>query len=84
MDTNVSEKNTGFVFRAEVARVTYRIFVGSSFGKRLLSRPRRRWDDNIEIDLREVVFGVVIRWSWLGIVAGAGSAIRELFIYGKT
>jgi hypothetical protein len=29
--------------------------VGKSKGKRALGRPRRRWVDNIKIDLREIV-----------------------------
>jgi hypothetical protein len=32
----------------------YRILVGMSEGKRLLGRPRRRWMDNIKMDLREI------------------------------
>jgi hypothetical protein len=32
----------------------YRILVGKSEGKRPLGRPRRRWMDNIKMDLREV------------------------------
>jgi hypothetical protein len=35
-------------------RSAYRILVGKPEGKRLLGRPRCRWVDNIEIDLREV------------------------------
>jgi hypothetical protein len=31
----------------------YRILVGRLEGKRLLRRPRYRWEDNIRIDLRE-------------------------------
>jgi hypothetical protein len=31
----------------------YRILVGNAEGKRLLGRPRRRWVDNIKMDLRE-------------------------------
>jgi hypothetical protein len=31
-----------------------RIVVGKSEGKRPLGRPRRRWVDNIKIDLREI------------------------------
>jgi hypothetical protein len=31
----------------------YRILVGKPLGKRPLKRPRRRWVDNIKIDLRE-------------------------------
>jgi hypothetical protein len=29
-------------------------FVGKPEGKRLLERPRRRWKDNIKMDLREI------------------------------
>jgi hypothetical protein len=32
----------------------YRILVGKPEGKRPLGRPRRRWVDNIKIDLREI------------------------------
>jgi hypothetical protein len=35
-------------------RNTYRILVGKQEGKRPLGRPRRRWVDNIKIDLGEV------------------------------
>jgi hypothetical protein len=31
----------------------YRILVGKPEGKRPLGRPRRRWEDNIRMDLRE-------------------------------
>ena len=32
----------------------YRVLVGNPEGKRPLGRPRRRWQDNIKMDLREV------------------------------
>ena len=32
----------------------YNILVGKPKGKRPLGRPRRRWDDNIKIDLEEL------------------------------
>jgi hypothetical protein len=32
----------------------YRVFVGTPEGKRPLGRPRRRWEDNIKMDLQEV------------------------------
>jgi hypothetical protein len=35
-------------------RNAYRILVGKPEGKRLLGRPRRRWVDNIKMDLREI------------------------------
>jgi hypothetical protein len=38
-------------------RGAYRILVGRPEGRRPLGRPRRRWEDNIKIDLREVGWG---------------------------
>ena len=35
-------------------RGTYRFLVGKPEGKRPLERPRRRWEDNIKMDLQEV------------------------------
>jgi hypothetical protein len=33
---------------------SYRILVGNPEGKRPLGRPKRRWEDNIRLDLREI------------------------------
>jgi hypothetical protein len=41
----------------EVKRNAYRILVGKPEGKSSLVRLRRRWVDNIEIDLREIEWG---------------------------
>jgi hypothetical protein len=38
-------------------RNAYRILVGKPEGKRPLGRPRRRWEDNIRMDLREIDWG---------------------------
>jgi hypothetical protein len=38
-------------------RVVYRGLVGKPEGKRPLGRNRRRWEDNIKMDLQEVVCG---------------------------
>ena len=35
-------------------RGVHRVLVGKPEGKRPFGRPRRRWEDNIEIDLQEV------------------------------
>jgi len=35
----------------------YRILVGKPEGKRPLGRPRRKWEDNIKMDLQEVGCG---------------------------
>ena len=40
--------------RVGEGRGVHRVLVGKSEGKSPLGRPRRRWEDNIKIDLREV------------------------------
>jgi hypothetical protein len=35
----------------------YSVLVGKPEGKRLLGRPRPRWEDNIKMDLQEVECG---------------------------
>ena len=45
---------TGHVARMEQSRNAYRILVGKPESKRPLGRPRRRWEDNIKLDLRDV------------------------------
>jgi len=44
-------------------RGVYRVLVGKPEGKKQLGRPRRRWVDNIMMDLQEVGLGV---WTGLG------------------
>jgi hypothetical protein len=38
-------------------RNVYRVLVGKPEGKRPLGRPRRRWEDGIKMDLREIGWG---------------------------
>ncbi|KAJ4436507.1 hypothetical protein ANN_16538 [Periplaneta americana] len=45
---------TGHVARMGESRNAYRVLVGRPEGKRPLGSPRRRWEDNIKVDLREV------------------------------
>jgi hypothetical protein len=45
---------TGHVTRIGEKRNAYTIFVGKPERKRPLGRRRRRWVDNIKIDLREI------------------------------
>ena len=40
-------------------RGVYRVLVEKPEGKRPLGRPRRRWEDNVKMDLQEVGFGGV-------------------------
>jgi hypothetical protein len=55
----------GHVARMEELRGAYNILVGRPEGMRPLGRPRRRWEDNIKMDLTEIGFGDVdwIRWA---------------------
>jgi hypothetical protein len=54
----------GDVARIGEKRNAYRLLVGNPEGKRPLGRPRRRWVDNIRIDLGEVGWGDV---DWIGL-----------------
>jgi len=44
----------GHVASVGEGRGSYRILVGRPEGKKLLGRPRPRWEDNIKLDLREI------------------------------
>jgi hypothetical protein len=44
----------GHVARMGQGRGVYRVLVGRPEGKRPLARPRRRWEDNIKLDLWEI------------------------------
>ena len=54
----------GHVARMVEERGAYRVLVGKPEGKRPLGRPRRRWVDNIRMDLQEVRCGYV---DWIGL-----------------
>jgi hypothetical protein len=47
-------KWVGHVARMGEKRNAYRILVGNPEGRRPLGRPRRRWVNNIKMDLREI------------------------------
>jgi hypothetical protein len=44
----------GHMARRGDGRGAYRVLVGRTEGKRPLGRSRRRWEDNIKLDLREI------------------------------
>jgi hypothetical protein len=46
-------------------RNAYRILVGKPEGKRPLGRPRRRWEDDIKMNIREVLWGGM---DWIDLV----------------
>ena len=52
------------VYSMGEGRGVYRVLVGKPEGKRPLGRPRRRWEDNIRMDLQEVGLGYE---DWIGL-----------------
>jgi hypothetical protein len=50
------------VARIGERRGAYRALMGRPEGRRPLERPRRRWEDNIKMDLREVGWGGGMDW----------------------
>jgi hypothetical protein len=64
----------GHVARMGETRNIYRILVGKPEGKRPLGRPRRRWVDDIKMDLRGIGWDGVVwtGWNWLRIGTSGG------------
>ena len=60
----------GHVARMGEERRGYRVLLGKPEGKRPLERPRRRWVDNIRMDLQEVGCGHV---DWIGLAQDIGT-----------
>jgi hypothetical protein len=54
----------GHVARIGEKRNVYRFLAGKPEGKRPLGRPRRRWINNIKIDLLQIGLSVV---DWIGV-----------------
>jgi ribosome biogenesis protein Tsr3 len=68
-------RRVGHVARVGEKRNAYRLLVGKPEGKRPLGRARRRWLDNIKMDLLEIGWGCVDqiglaqdRDKWRGLV----------------
>jgi hypothetical protein len=59
----------GHVARIGEGRGVYRVLVGRPEGKRALRRPRRRWEDNIKLDLRDIG---IDGFCWLRIGSNGG------------
>jgi transposase len=47
-------RRAGHVARMGEGKDVYRVLVGRPEGKRALGRPRRRWEDNIKMDIRDI------------------------------
>jgi hypothetical protein len=64
----------GHAARMGEGRNVYRVLVGRPERERPLGRPRRRWEDGIKMDLREIGWGEYVwsgfTWFRIGIVGG--------------
>ena len=58
------------------SRNAYRVLVGKPEGKRPLGMPRRRWEDNIKMDLREVACDL---GEWINLAEDFFSFLTILF-----
>jgi hypothetical protein len=56
----------------EEGKGIHRVLVGKPEGKRLLGIPKRRWEDNIEMDIQEVRCRVWNESSWIRIGTNSG------------
>ena len=52
--TKSRRRGAGHVACMEEGRGVHNVLVGKPHGKRPLGRPRRRWEDNIKMNLQEV------------------------------
>ena len=64
--------NSVYIWAGHVARMgeesgVYGVLLGKPEGRKPLGRPRRRWVDNIRMDLQEVGCGYV---DWIGLAQG--------------
>ena len=65
----------GHVARMEEGRSSFKFLTGTPTGKRPLGRPRRRWEDNIRMDFKEIsintrnwVISAQVRDYWRALV----------------
>jgi hypothetical protein len=62
----------GYVARMGEGRKVYKVLVRKPEGKRPLGRPRRRWENGVKMDLRDIALGVWIGFDWLRTGTGGG------------
>jgi hypothetical protein len=65
----------GHVARMGEERKEYKVSVGKPEGKRPLGRPRRRWEDGIRMDLREIGWRRGVDWIRLARDRGRWRAV---------
>ncbi|KAJ4431144.1 hypothetical protein ANN_19739 [Periplaneta americana] len=68
---------SGHVARRGESRNEYRVLVGRPEGKRPLGRPRRRWEDNIKIKLREVGYD---DRDWINLAQGTNAELYSTIL----
>ena len=54
----IKSRRLRWAARMEESRSAFKILTGKPTGKRPLGRPRRRWEDNIRLDLEEIDINV--------------------------
>ena len=64
MRRSYNESQRDALFLKFILIKVYRVLLGKPEGRRPLGRPRRRWVDNIRMDLQEVGCGYV---DWIGL-----------------
>jgi hypothetical protein len=60
----------GHVARMGEGRGVYRVLVGKPEGKRPLGTPKRRWENNVRMDLQDVGVGTGLGWLRIGTRGG--------------
>jgi hypothetical protein len=65
-------RRAGRVARKGEGRKVYKVLVGKPEGNSPPGRSRRRWEDGIKMDLREIGWGVWSGFNWLRIGAVGG------------
>ena len=65
-------RRVGHVVRMGERKGAYTVLVGKPKGKRPLGGSKRRWEDNIKMDLQEVGLGACTGLIWLRMVTGGG------------
>jgi hypothetical protein len=66
------ENQVGGACGTHEGRKLYRLLVRKPEGKRALERPRRRWQDGIRVDLREIGWRVWSGFTLFRITTGGG------------